>query len=50
VPITNAGMFCDNKASIDIAYNHKIDDLSKHIDVAYYLVPDIVESGRISLL
>jgi hypothetical protein len=23
VPVTNAAMFCDNKATIDIAYNHK---------------------------
>jgi hypothetical protein len=26
VPVTNAAMFCDNKATIDIAYNHKIGD------------------------
>jgi hypothetical protein len=50
VPVTNAAMFCDNKAAIDIAYNHKIGDRSKHIDVAYHLVRENVESGRISLL
>jgi hypothetical protein len=50
VPVTNAAMFCDNKAAIDIAYNHKIDDRSKHIDIAYHLVCENVESRRISLL
>jgi hypothetical protein len=50
VPVTNAAMFCDNKAAIVIAYNHKIDDRSKHIDVAYHVMCENVESGRISLL
>jgi hypothetical protein len=50
VPFTNATMFCVNKAAIDIAYNHKIGDPSKHIDIAYHLVSENVESGRISLL
>jgi hypothetical protein len=47
---TNAAMFCDNKAAIDIAYNHKIGDLSKHLDIAYHLVRENVESARISFL
>jgi hypothetical protein len=50
VPVTNAPMFCDNKAAIDIAYNHKIGDRSKHFDITYHLVRENVESGRISLL
>jgi hypothetical protein len=50
VLVTNAAMFCDNKAAIDIAYNHKIGDRSKYIDVAYHLVRENVESGRICLL
>jgi hypothetical protein len=50
VPVTNATIFWDNKAAIDIPYNHKIGDRSKHIDVAYHLVPAKVESGWISLL
>jgi hypothetical protein len=49
MPVTNAAMFCDNKATIDIAYNHKIGDRSKHIDIAYYVVRENAESGRISL-
>jgi hypothetical protein len=50
MPVTNAAMFCNNKAAIDIAYIHIIGDRSKHIDVAYHLVHENVESGRISLL
>jgi aminoglycoside phosphotransferase (APT) family kinase protein len=26
VPVPNTAMFCENKAAIDIAYNHKIGD------------------------
>jgi hypothetical protein len=50
VLVTNAAMFCDNKAAIDIPYNHKIGDRSKHIDIGYHLVRENVESGRVSLL
>jgi hypothetical protein len=49
VPGTHAAMFCDNKAAIDITYNHKIVDRSKHIDVAYYLVHKNIESRKICL-
>jgi hypothetical protein len=38
VLVTNTTMFCDMKAIIDIAYNHKISDRSKHIDIAYHLL------------
>jgi hypothetical protein len=50
MPVTNSAMFCENKATIDITYNHNIGDRSKHIDVTYHLVCENVESGRISLL
>jgi hypothetical protein len=50
LPVTNAAMFCDNKAAIDIAYNHKVGDRSKYIDIAYHFVRENVESVRISLL
>jgi hypothetical protein len=43
-------MFCNNMATIDIAYNHKIGDRSKYSDVTYHLVRENVESGQISLL
>jgi hypothetical protein len=50
VPVASCTMYCDYKAAINIAYNHKIGDRSKHIDVTYQLVPENDESGRISLL
>jgi hypothetical protein len=50
VPVTNAPIFCDNKAAIDIAYNHKIDNKSKYFDIAYHLVHENVEFRHISLL
>jgi hypothetical protein len=50
VQVTNATMFCDNKATIDMAYKHKIGNRSKHINVAYHVVCENVESGLISLL
>jgi hypothetical protein len=50
MPVTNTPMFCKNKASIEIAYNHKIGDRSKYIDIAYLVVHGNVKSGRISLL
>jgi hypothetical protein len=43
-------MFYNNKATMDIACNHKTGDQSKHIDVSYHLVRENVESGRISLV
>jgi hypothetical protein len=50
MPVTNTTMFCNNKATIDIAYNYKIGDRSKHIDIVYHLVHGNVESAQISLL
>jgi hypothetical protein len=49
MPVPNAAMFCDNKATIDIGYNHKLGDRSKHIEVTYHLVCENMESGRSSL-
>jgi hypothetical protein len=50
VPVTNPAMFCDNKATIDITYNHKIDHQSKSIEVTYHLVCETIKSGPLSLL
>jgi hypothetical protein len=48
--LTNAAMFCDDKATIDIAYNHKIGDRSKYVNVAYQLVRENVDPGKVCLL
>jgi hypothetical protein len=50
VPITNAAIFCNNKATIDIDYNHNIGDRSPNINIAYHFVHENIESGRITLL
>ena len=50
IPLTNAAMFCDKKAAIDIAHNHRICNKSNHIDVAYRFVREQVENGKITLL
>jgi hypothetical protein len=50
VLVTNAAIYCHNRAAIDIAYNHKIGDRSKHIDITYHLVCENVESRWLSLL
>jgi hypothetical protein len=50
VGVTNAAMFWDNIATIDIAYNHKIGDRSKHMDVAYSLVCENIQSGLMSIV
>jgi hypothetical protein len=36
VAVTNAATFCNNKATINVAYNHKIGDRSKPLEVAYH--------------
>jgi hypothetical protein len=48
--VTNAAMCCDNKPAINMAYNQKIGDQSKYINVAYDLGCKNLESGRICLL
>jgi hypothetical protein len=50
VPVTNPTMFCDNKTTIYIAYNHKINNQSEHIIVANSLVREKVQTNQISLL
>jgi hypothetical protein len=47
---TNAGIFRDNKATIDIAYNHLLGHESIPIDFAHYLGYRNIESGRLSHL
>jgi hypothetical protein len=42
--VTSTAMFWDNDVYIKIAYNHKIGDRSKHINVAKHLVCEIVTS------
>lgn len=40
----------DNDGSIDLSENPRISDKSKHIDVAYHHIRDLVETGKITVL
>lgn len=48
-PVPSA-VFCDNMAAIDIANNPKLNDRTKHIDIAYHFTRQYVEDGTIQLL
>jgi hypothetical protein len=48
VPVSNITIFSANRAPIDIAYNQKTGNRSKHIDTAYHLVCQNVQSGWIA--
>lgn len=40
----------DNTAAIELAHNPKINDASKHIDIAYHFTRERIEDGSLSLL
>jgi hypothetical protein len=35
-------LFCDNRAAIDLAENHRISELSKHIDIHHQRIRELV--------
>jgi len=45
-----AAVFADNMSAIDISYNPKINDRSKHIDVQYHYTRERIEEGELVLL
>ena len=45
-----AALSTDSDGSIDLTINTQISDRSKHIEVAYHHVRDLVESGKLSVL
>lgn len=45
-----SALFCDNTAAIDLSHNPKLNDRTKHIDIAYHFVRQYVEAGTITLL
>ena len=45
-----AALFCDNMSAIDFAHNQKINDRTKHIDIAYHSTRELVESGELTLM
>jgi hypothetical protein len=43
-------LFCDSNAAIDVAYNPKLNDRSKHIDVAYHFTREQIDKGNVSVM
>jgi hypothetical protein len=43
-------LFCDNCSAIDLAENHQISELSKHIDIHYHRVGELVSDKTLSLM
>lgn len=41
---------CDNQAAIDIAYNPRLNDRTKHINIAYHFTRQHVECGTITVI
>ena len=45
-----AALACDNKGTVDLVYNPRISDRSKHIDVVYHHLRDSVEEGKLVVI
>lgn len=43
-------MYCDNRAAIDYSKNRMENNKTKHIDIAYHIVREMVEEGEIKVL
>ena len=41
---------CDNSGTIDLVHNPRIGDRSKHIQVSYHFVRELVETGTLTVL
>ena len=49
-PNLPSAYFCDNAGSIDLSNNPRIGDQTKHIDVAYHYVHELVDNGTLTLI
>jgi len=43
-------LFCDCNTAINVAYNPKLNDRSKHIDVAYHFTREQIDKGNLSVM
>jgi len=43
-------LFCDSNAAIDVPYNPKLNDRSKHIDIAYHFTREQIDQGNVSVM
>ena len=41
---------CDNSSTIDLVHDPQISDHSKHIQVSYHFVQELVETGTLTVL
>ena len=45
-----SALSCNNLGTIDLTENPHIGDRSKHIDIAYHFIHELVENGTITIL
>ena len=45
-----SALSCDNLGTINLTENPRISDRSKHIDIAYHFIRELVENGTITIL
>jgi hypothetical protein len=43
-------VFCDSNSAIDVANNPKLNDRTKHIDIAYHFTRECVQNGSVNLM
>jgi hypothetical protein len=48
-PETPMALFCDNRSTIDLADNHWISELSKHIDIHHHRVGELFYNKTLPL-
>ena len=45
-----SALHCDNTGAIDMAHNPRISDRSKHIDIQYHFVRELIDNGTLTML
>ena len=50
VPATPMPLYCDNQAALTLASVDNYHACTKHIDIQYYFIQDIIKKGSISLI
>jgi hypothetical protein len=45
-----AAIRSDNTGAIDIAENHRLNDRSKHVDMHYHSIRELIESGQLTVI
>jgi hypothetical protein len=49
-PETPMALFCDNRSAMDLAENHRISELSKHIDIHHHRIWESVYDTTLPLM